>query len=119
MTNKRHWGDFPVIMIDLVQKFEEAPSGRLVLNGLSKSDAYSMRNEFHRFRRAIIDAVHKGEDNLTLNELYASTRDMGLSIRPIGTSDLYQLAYTKHIAIRYFDKWEPPEPLVDTEEQQV
>jgi hypothetical protein len=122
MANKRHWSDFPISLIETVQKFEEAPNDRLALNGLSRSDAYGMRNEFHRFRRAVIDAVHYGRENeqdLALNELYSALRDMSLSLRPLGTSNLYQLVYTKHVASRYLDKWEAFEPLVDTEEQQV
>jgi hypothetical protein len=118
MTTKRRWTEFPVSLIELIQKFEDTPSGRLASNNLSKSDAYSIRNEFHRFRRAVADAIERGDESSILQELHATLKDMSLTIHPL-TPGSYQVRYNRHIITRKLLTFEAYEPLVDTEEPQV
>jgi hypothetical protein len=118
MSARRHWSDFPLSLLDLVQKFDDAPGGRLLLRGVPKADAYSIRNEFHRFRRAITNAIHDNEQDPILRELYATVRDMSLQLGPVKNSDLYQIVYSRQAVSRYLDKWEASPPLVVTEDSQ-
>lgn len=118
MTTRRHWTEFPTTLLDLVQKFEQAPGGKLVLRNIPKNDAYSIRNEFHRFRRAVTAAIRDQEHDPVLHELYGTVRDMSLSMDPIPKTDLYQIVYRRQAISRYLDKWEASPPPVDLKTNQ-
>lgn len=119
MTQPRHWSDFPSTLIDLVQKFDEAPlDHQLTLTNISTTDAYSIRNEFHRFRRAVMRAVHDNEADMTVRELYATIRDMSFQMRPGDKPGLHQITYRRQAISRYLDKWEVLPPHVDLKTNQ-
>ena len=116
MVARRQWSSFPSAMWETVIKFGDTPGGVLYLDNLSKSDAFNMRNEFHRFRRAVLYAVEiEHEDNPTLRKLFATIRDMSLQLQAATDPSFYRLVYTQHVASRHLGNWKAPEPLVDVE----
>lgn len=106
MSAARHWSDFPPALFDLAAKLEA--NGSLTMENVTKPDAYNIRNEYHRFRRAVARAFHAGDTDPTVRDLYNITRDATLQIAPMGVDQAgYRLTLGKPAISASLSKWKP------------
>lgn len=104
MSAARHWSDFPPALFELVAKLDS--DGPLVMENVSKADAYNIRNEYHRFRRAIARAFHADADDndKTIQELHRVTCNATLQVAPT-PNGVYRLTLGKPAISASLDKW--------------
>jgi hypothetical protein len=93
----RHWSTFPDDLREYLYLFTE--QGALTFPGLSRGDAYLLRNQLHSLKNAIFRALEAGEQLST--QLSTPAKDMMVTIQPeIGSPDTYLLMVRKSIASR-------------------
>jgi hypothetical protein len=106
MTAARHWADFPPSLFTMAERLALSPKGRLTMDNVTKADAYNIRNEYHRFRRAICRSFHGGEESSILRELYEIVRDATLQVVLIDADkDIYQLSLGRPAISARVDQW--------------